>query len=694
LFDNNTVDRLILNVPGTADRNKIKTMPGPLISIVPALIAAVLTVVPYAAEIYDAPDRGKPGDEMIQKYLAHAAVEMEKDFLGDIKSAEDWEHQRVELKRQYFEMLGLSPEPTRSDLKATVTRTLDRGDYLVEMLHYQSRPGLYVTGNLYKPAKIATGEKLPAIFYVCGHSSRGRNGNKTAFQSHGIWLARHGYICLIVDTLQLGELAGIHHGTYREGRWWWLSRGYTPAGVECWNGVRGIDYLASRPDVDPERIGVTGISGGGAATYWIAAADDRVKVAVPVSGMADLVSYVQNRVVDGHCDCMFLYNSYQWHWTRIASLIAPRPLLFVNSDHDLIFPMDANERVINNLERLYSLWGKGDQVDALVSVGGHDYRKDIRQSAFRFLNTYLKSNPQEVKDSEIDLVTGPKETVHPIEPEQLRVFPSDSDIPKDAKNATIDREFVPLAKPELPDGGNFDQWKNGLMGKLRRMTFHHFPERIPAATEGKTQTGKDGNFVWLNTEPGISCPIKKIQNASGAEVVLFIPSDSTQLEIPVSLRSSIPSDASVYICEPRGLGETEWTRKSPPNYVDRAHYLLGRTVDSGRVWDIAAIGRYLHERENKKVCVVAEKNSAVLATYAALLEPDIDRLILSAPATTLNTTDAPVLLNALRVCDVQEILGMFAPRGLTIKSATRDLEERVITIYATANASQSLRIDN
>ena len=170
-------------------------------------------------------------------------------------------------------MLGLWPLPEKTDLKATITRTLDRGDYQVDMLHYQSKPGLYVTANLYRPAKIETSAKLPAIFYVCGHSGRGRNGNKTAFQSHGIWFARHGYICLIVDTLQLGEIAGIHHGTYRENRWWWLSRGYTPAGVECWNGIRAIDYLVSRSDVDADRLAVTGLSGGGAGTFWIAAAD-------------------------------------------------------------------------------------------------------------------------------------------------------------------------------------------------------------------------------------------------------------------------------------------------------------------------------------------------------------------------------------------------------------------------------------
>ena len=149
----------------------------------------------------------------------------------------------------------------------------------------------------------------------------------------------------------MGELTCTHHGTYRDGRWWWLSRGYTPAGVECWNGVRGIDYLVGLLFVDPERIGVTGISGGGAATFWIAAADERVKAAVPVSGLSDLISQVPHRVVNGHCDCMFLYNTFQWPWTRIAGLVAPRPLLFVNSDQDRFFPVDADDRIADRLER-------------------------------------------------------------------------------------------------------------------------------------------------------------------------------------------------------------------------------------------------------------------------------------------------------------------------------------------------------
>src|SRR5207237_8522002 len=118
------------------------------------------------------------------------------------------------------------------------------------------------------PSRPRTGKDAdagrPASLYVCGHSGRGRDGNKTAFQDHGLWFASNGYVCLIVDTLQLGEVAGKHHGTYNLNRWWWHSRGYTPAGVECWNGSRAIDCLVSRPESVHDTCGVIGSCGAGA----------------------------------------------------------------------------------------------------------------------------------------------------------------------------------------------------------------------------------------------------------------------------------------------------------------------------------------------------------------------------------------------------------------------------------------------
>jgi dienelactone hydrolase len=650
-------------------------------SFVRAVLAA-LTVLRVSAQEYQKADRENPGDEMIQRYLAAEAEKLEASFLGEIKTKAHWERERPRLMGEYFHMLGLSPLPEKTALKATITRTLDRGDYFVDMLHYQSRPGLYVTANLYRP-KVSGDKKLPAVLYVCGHSGRGRNGNKTAFQSHGIWLARHGYICLMVDTLQLGEIAGIHHGTYREGRWWWLSRGYTPAGVEAWNGIRGIDYLLSRPDVNADRIGVTGISGGGASTFWIAAADERVKVAIPVSGMADLVSYVPSRMINGHCDCMFLYNTYQWHWTKIAGLIAPRPMLFVNSDNDPIFPMDANERIINRLERLYSFFGASDVVDSFVSIGGHDYREDIRKGVFRFLNTHLKNDPAEVTDTEVDLVTDGRNPQHPIPPEELRVFPKDENIPADALNTEIDEHFVEIAKPALPKSKQeFEDWKKSLLTKLRQVTFRHFPEEIPAATV----TRNEGGFVWLRTEGNIEVRARASGDLKKAEnITIVVANDSLDEK-----KDDLLKNETLFVLESRGIGATRWTTKNPPNYVERSHYLLGRTVDSGRVWDVLATAAYLRkEFPHAKINVAGEGRGGVLSIYAALLDEAIAGVTLGRIPESLMDENAPALLNALRVCDIPEALGMIAPRKLTKIGAGNYFPKRTTEILHVAGAAWS-----
>jgi hypothetical protein len=179
---------------------------------------------------------------------------------------DDWERRRGELREQLFDMLGLWPLPPRGDLLATVTGQTERAGVIVERLHFQSIPGLYVTANFYRPA--AGNGPLPTILYVCGHGRSAIDGvsygNKVTYQHHGCWFAQHGFNCLTIDTLQLGEIEGVHHGTYRQGRWWWITRGYTPAGVEAWNAIRALDYLTTRPEVDMQRLGVTGRSGGGA----------------------------------------------------------------------------------------------------------------------------------------------------------------------------------------------------------------------------------------------------------------------------------------------------------------------------------------------------------------------------------------------------------------------------------------------
>ena len=619
------------------------------------------------------------GNPMIDGYLKRLTQGISTRFLDGAKTRAEWEAKLPRLRQEYLDMLGLWPLPEKTPLKATVTGTLEHAGAVIEKLHFQSRPGLYVTGNLYRP-KASGGrkpsDKLPAILYVCGHSNRGRDGNKTAFQDHGLWFANNGYICLIIDTLQLGEVAGKHHGTYNLGRMWWQAAGYTSAGVECWNGVRAIDYLVSRPDVDANRIGVTGISGGGAATIWISAADERVKVAVPVSGMSDLESYVSKEVINGHCDCMFLINTYGWEWTTIAALIAPRPMLFANSDNDRIFPMDGNRRIIERLRRVYKMYEEPDHVNDYVSVGGHDYRPDLRIAIFKWLNKHLKNDTGPVKDADFKPLSG----------KELRVFPEDVDLPKDQINDRVDETFVPRADVKLPEPGKFDEWKAGLMKQLRERSFRAFPERIPIA-ESKHLAEYS---AWLKTEQDIWTKIvwqwsnTTIMIVSDEEVKDGEKWEKELLRMFPEFDKALPSSYS-----PRGIPNSPtWAKWSPPNYVERSHALLGRTVDTGRVWDICAAVR-AHDalREGKKTewRLIGHGQAGVLAAYAALFEPSIKEIVLIDPPSSHK--DGPIFLNVLRVLDIPDALGMLAPRKLTIIGGKDKAFDKTAEIYKRAGAA-------
>jgi dienelactone hydrolase len=621
-------------------------------------------------------------DEAIHKYLVAETKRLSERFMDGAKSKVEWEEKRPRLKREFLDMLGLWPLPEKTDLKATVTGTLERSGVVIEKLHYQSKPGLYVTANLYRPkaspAGDGGGKKYPAILYVCGHSGKGRDGNKTAFQDHGLWFASNGYVCLVVDTLQLGEIAGKHHGTYNLDRWWWHDRGYTPAGVECWNGVRGIDYLLSRPDVDPEKIGVTGISGGGATTCWVAAADDRVKVAVPVSGMSDLESYVSHQVINGHCDCMFFYNTYRWEWTTVLALHAPKPLLFANSDNDSIFPMDGNRRIIARLRTCYDLLGAKGNVDDYVSKGGHAYRPDLRVAVFAFLNKHLKNDTSPVKDADFPVIEG----------KDLRVFPEDNDLPKDAINATADETFVPKAEVKLPaKPEDFAAWKAGLVKRLREVSFRTLPER--GVSPAVAIPGEPDNY---ESEPGIeimmaSATLRLPSQSKALYQVLLNENDNAKNQVAALDQRRPDSSHQAYFL--RGGGPFRWITKNPPNTVERSFILLGQTVDTGRVRD--AISIFTLGKSEVRI-VAGYGRAGIIAAYGVLLTSEVKEVVLIDPPTSHR--DGPHFLGVNRVLDIPEALGLLAPDvKLTLvgKNAKDKASDKTAAIYKLAGAADKFK---
>ena len=632
------------------------------------------------------------------QYFAHRVAELSSvDWQKGI-TAENWPAKQAEMRQQLQRMLGLDPWPARGELHPVITGTVAGDGFVVEKLQFQSLPGLYVTGNLYRPKEVT--QPLPTILYVCGHASVVENGvsmgNKTGYQHHGVWFARHGYVCLITDTIELGEIHGEHHGTYKQGRWWWPERGYSPAGVEAWNGIRALDYLETRPEVDRAKFGITGRSGGGAYSWYIAALDERIKVAVPTAGITTLKNHILDGTVEGHCDCMFMVNTERWDFDRVAALVAPRPLLIANSDKDAIFPLDGVMEIYNRTRKLYRALGHEDNIGIHIAEGPHKDTQQLNFGAFNWINRFLKDGKRE------DFIDEPARSA--FAPHDLKVF---AELPKDEKVTTVDQFFVPAftAKSEPPTAAEWPPLRDTWMQALRHDCFRAWPEdatKAPAINStDATAEGLRLTKVDFNSETDIPLTLWLMHRADTKPedlqlVVLNTLDDEGWQEFRTLAATAFPAQfpdarpdaesfaeqhkmllgtkwAMAFFC-PRGAGPTSWSALSPNKQTQlrRRLLLLGESLESGQVWDItraAAALRAVPGFAKTALWIQAQKTMAGNALYASLFIPDVKRLDLHALPGTQH--DGPIYLNVLRHLDLPQAAAMAAERS-TLALYTND----------------------
>lgn len=670
-------------------------IPIPFPRPIAVLLAAALCVSFLAAADYASiPTEPTEGDRVLADYFERETRRLASRSESFLRSVEDWPSAQAEMRRQLFEMLGLQPLPARSDLKARVTGTTERDGVAVENIVFQSRPGLHVTANFYRPVK--QDGPLPTILYVCGHGGAKIDGvsygNKTTYQHHGAWFARNGYTCLTIDTLQLGEIEGKHHGTHNLGRWWWNSRGYTPAGVEAWNGIRALDYLETRPEVDKTRFGVTGRSGGGAYTLWIAALDERIQVAAPVAGVTSMENHVVDGCVEGHCDCMFMVNTFRWDFPLVTALIAPRPLMILNTDKDGIFPLDGVVDVYQKTRSVYEAMGAGDKIGFACYEGPHKDTQPLRVPAFHWFERHFKGIGIDV---EISDATAPK----PFEAAELKVL---REIPENERNTFIDEYFTKRApeKRPLPETkADWDAEKALLLSRLRSRCFRGWPaegEDLRLTEEFRQE--KDGIAFsrWsFESQAGVRLPLY-FAHRSGltpAELDLVVldaldeegwatllatygssfagafpgeaapAADAGAYEAARALHAS-RKQATLYL-PPRGIGPTAWTTDEKENtHIRRRFALLGQTLDGMRIWDLRRGIQALRTMEGGGEPALRLRASGVMAgnaLYASLFEKDVKRLDLR--RLPCRHEEGPELLNVLRFADLPQIAAMAAERS-------------------------------
>ena len=596
---------------------------------------------------------------MLYSSLVESARALSSRSLSVLPPLGDWERGVPGRRRQWGEMLGLVPPPPRGDLKVEVVGRLEREGCAIEKLSFQPFPDVRIAANLYLP-KNAAG-KVPAVVYLCGHA----RPCKFHYQQHPRWFAEHGYAAMALDTIQLGESDGEHHGTYSRGWWHWYSQGYTPAGFEVWAAMRAADYLQSRPEVDPERLGVTGNSGGGSMSWFAGALDPRFKVVAPSCQTGNISQHIQERTLDGHCDCSFWINTHGWDFPDVGALIVPRPLLIASATEDALFRPYAFGDLYQRLRRLYILHGKEDNISLVDAVTPHGYSPKTRTAIFNWFERHLKG----VASPDAEDVSDARET-----DEDLAVH-SAMKPPAEDKGKGVDRIFVSLpAAPEVAGAEEWRKFQAAALAKLRQVTFRQIPEALPVPEcqfrrEGWTALTELSAYEF-ETEPGVKvlARVSRPRDGTGPCPLLaapMFPESRTSFACTgAGNESADPKFCAIAAVETRGTGNTsigpgvEW-------HARRAYPLLGKTLHERRTFDFLTALQVLRARAGVgRTMVYGEGYSAVVAIYAALLDVAVVEVVLKGPVQS-HWDGGPEFLNVLKVGDLPVNLALAFPRPIS-----------------------------
>ena len=326
------------------------------------------------------------------------------------ETLEAWERRAAWLREHLLAVQGLWPLPDREPVRATFTGRLEGDGYTVENVYLESWPGFYCTGNLYRPGRGAG--PFPGVLHPHGHWSRGRLEDQPlgSIRARCIAMARLGMVSFAYDMVGYNDSLQVPHhrfASFRGALW-----GISPMALQTWNSIRAVDFLQSLPDVDPQRIGCTGASGGGTQTFLLAAVDERVRVAAPVNMIS---AHFQGGCVCENVPGLRIDTSN----VEIGALMAPRPLLLVSATGDWTTNTPTVEYPA--IRAIYDLYGAGDRVAWAQVDAPHNYNAASRAHVYRWFCRWLLGDESPADASS---TRGAERPFAAHGDEELRVFPT------------------------------------------------------------------------------------------------------------------------------------------------------------------------------------------------------------------------------------------------------------------------------
>jgi dienelactone hydrolase len=297
-----------------------------------------------------------------------------------INNRADWEARAAAIRQTILFRTGLWPLPERTPLNAHIFGRLERNGVSVEKVYFESVPGFFVTGNLYRPVG-NNGGPYPVILAPHGHHAYGRLASDEIFNEpqRAANLARQGYVTFTYDMVGYNDSFQVPHDYTSPRAPLWS---FSVLGLQLWNSIRALDFLISLPGVDANRIAVSGASGGGTQTFLLAAVDDRVKVSIP----ANMVSHY----MQGGDNCENAAGlRLDYSNVEFAAAAAPRPMLLVSATGD--WTRDNQRVEFPAIREIYRLFGVEDRLQHVQFQAPHNFSRDGREASYTFFGRWLRN---------------------------------------------------------------------------------------------------------------------------------------------------------------------------------------------------------------------------------------------------------------------------------------------------------------
>lgn len=495
----------------------------------------------------------------------------------------EFEAERRRRRSELMRALGLDPSPPRTPLEARVTGVIQRPGYRIEKVVYQSRPAFFVTAHVYVPDG-AQG-RLPVIVHANGHWPYKKGQDRVQYRA--AFSALRGYLAIAIDSPghSFEGDRPIERRAEGDHNDWNLFLATNATAVYVWDIIRGLDYLATRPDADLSRVGITGASGGGLATLYAFAADDRFRAAVPVVYAASLED-----APDNGCLCNHVPGTLQvGDRSDILAIQAPKPVLILGAENDSEFPPDATRKTYAKLRREYGLLGSGDAVDCQIFPGGHDYSRPMRERAIGFFDRYLRG-----------IGTGA-----PVPEPAITLFDPE------------DRSTFVLPEPPAGERTMRDLVREALEGS----SVHPSAEIAIAVNGGRpprsslrySESGKgDHRAITFESEPGLVTPGVLRLPPSAPDEVMIVVDDAGK---PSATPAASGRRATLYL-DILGVGELSGIEMRHP-------MALGQSVAFIGGWQIVRAAEPMRRYATRVTIRANGPLSSMAALYAALLDPGL-----------------------------------------------------------------------